>query len=74
MRKARKDNVDFFQSETSANASGLESYKILVVKTLRNNTKGEELFVHHGSGYHFIRSEGKTFLISAPYGLLMWRY
>lgn len=54
VQKAQENSSEFFPMETPANASEFKFCKIFIVKALPKNEKGEELFLHYGSGYHFL--------------------
>lgn len=51
--KERKNNVEFYQTESPSSATSFRSYKILAVRALRNVRYGEELFVDYGNNYDF---------------------
>lgn len=46
MRKAQKNNVEFFQTETPVNIYGFECFKSSTLKDIRNIEKEDEQFVH----------------------------
>lgn len=53
--------MEFFQTDTLANVSGLKPYFILVVKAFQKFRNGELLFVNYGSSNRFMLGKEQTF-------------
>lgn len=52
----RKENINLVQSIVSEVSVHLKREDIMFARTVENVTRGEELFIHHGTSYQFVRA------------------
>lgn len=52
-QKKQKNNVGFYQTETSFSSASSRSYKLLAVRTLLNLHNGAKLFLDYGKDCAF---------------------